>query len=114
MLYLTLRKITINDRVRYISISEKKKKKENKPKTLKAGSLPRKQNKDISQNNKKFPKNVAASGFGKLLQNSICAIISIITHTILRVSILGYTCIYLSSCTYVLILCYVQLYEYLY
>ena len=31
---------------------------------IKAVSLPRKQNKNISQNNKKFIKNVAASGFG--------------------------------------------------
>ena len=43
---------------------KKTKEKENKPKTIKAGSLPRKQNKNISQNSKKFLKNVAASGFG--------------------------------------------------
>ena len=43
---------------------KKKQKKEIKPKTLKAGSLPRKQNKNISQNNKKFLKNVTANGFG--------------------------------------------------
>ena len=42
----------------------KNQEKENKPKTVKAGSLPRKQNKNISQNSKKFLKNVAASGFG--------------------------------------------------
>ena len=31
---------------------------------MKAGSLPRKQNKNISQNSKKFLKNVAPIGFG--------------------------------------------------
>ena len=40
------------------------KEKEIKPKTIKTGSLPRKQNKCISQNSKNFLKNVAASGFG--------------------------------------------------
>ena len=59
---MVLRKITIDNSVRYIPISEKTKEKEIKPKTIKAGSLPRKQNKNISQNNKKFIKNVAASG----------------------------------------------------
>ena len=54
---MTLRKITIDNSVRYIPKSEQ-------PKTIKAGSLPRKQNKKISQNSKKFLKNVAASGFG--------------------------------------------------
>ena len=49
---MTLRKITIDNSVRYIPKSEQ----------TKAGSLPRKQNKNISQNNKKFLK-VTASGF---------------------------------------------------
>ena len=40
-----------------------KQKKEIKPKKIKVGSIPRKQNKSISQNNKKFNKNVTASGF---------------------------------------------------
>ena len=56
---MTLRKITIDYSVRYVPKSEE-------PKTTKAGSLPRKQNKNISQNNKKFIKNVAASGFAVL------------------------------------------------
>ena len=51
---MTLRKITIDNSVRYIPITEK---------TTKAGSLPRKQNKNISQNNKKFLKKVTVSGF---------------------------------------------------
>ena len=42
---MTLRKITIDNSVRYIPITEKTKEKEIKSKTIKAGSLPRKQNK---------------------------------------------------------------------
>ena len=50
-----------------LDISQKTNKEKNsKPKTIKAGSLPRKQNKKPSQNNKKFHKNVAASGFAVL------------------------------------------------
>ena len=60
---MTLRKITIDNSVRYIPITEKTKEKEIKSKKIKAGSLPRKQNKNISQNNKKFLKKVTASGF---------------------------------------------------
>ena len=37
-----------------------------KPKTTKAGSLPHKQNKKPSQNNKKFLKKISASGFTTL------------------------------------------------
>ena len=61
---MTLRKITIDNSVRYIPKSEKTKEKETQPKTIKAGSLPRRQNKNCSKNNKKFLTNVAASGFG--------------------------------------------------
>ena len=50
---MALRKMPVDNSVRYIPISEKTKKGESKPK---AGSLPRIQNKNISQNNKKFPK----------------------------------------------------------
>ena len=60
---MTLRKITIDNSVRYTPITEKTKEKEIKSKTIKAGSLPRKQNKNIPQNNKKFLKKVTASGF---------------------------------------------------
>ena len=63
---MTLRKITIDNSVRYIPKSEETKEREIKPKTTKAGSLPRKQNKKISQKSTKFLKNVAASGFGVL------------------------------------------------
>ena len=63
---MVLRKITIDNSVRYVPKSEQTKEKNIKPKTIKAGSLPRKQNKNISQNSKKFLKNVAASGFGIL------------------------------------------------
>ena len=61
---MRLRKLTIDNSVRNIPKSEQPKEREIKPKTIKAGSLPRKQNKKISQNSKKFIKNVAASGFG--------------------------------------------------
>ena len=60
---MTLRKITIDNSVRYIPIAEKMREKDIKLKTRKAGSLPRKQNKKPSQNNKKFLKNISASGF---------------------------------------------------
>ena len=42
---MTLRKIAIENSVRYIPKSEQTKENEIKPKTTKAGSLPRKQNK---------------------------------------------------------------------
>ena len=60
---MTLRKITIDNSVRYIPKNEQTKEKNNKPKTTKAGSLPHKQNKNNSQNSKNFLKNISASGF---------------------------------------------------
>ena len=57
---MTLRKITIDNSVRFIPKSEQNRE---KIRTIKAGSLPHKQNKKISQNNKKFLYNVSASGF---------------------------------------------------
>ena len=60
---MTLRKITIDNSVRYVPKSEQTKERVSKPKTTKAGSIPRKQNKNISQNSKKFRKNISASGF---------------------------------------------------
>ena len=57
---MALRKITIDNSVRYIPKSDVK------TRTIKAGSLPRKQNTNCSRNNKKFRTNVAASGFGYL------------------------------------------------
>ena len=56
---MTLRKITIDNSVRYIPKSEQMS--QNKTKTIL-----RKQNKKISQNNKKFLINVSASGFKRL------------------------------------------------
>ena len=44
----------------------KQKKKRLNQKKIKAGSLPRKQNKICSKNNKKILTNIAASGFGVL------------------------------------------------
>ena len=61
-----IKKTTIDNSVRYIPIDKKTKEKEIKPKTIKAGSLPKKQNKNLSQNSKKFNKNVVASAFGYL------------------------------------------------
>ena len=63
---MTFRKITIDNSVRYIPKSEQTKESDIKPKTrtIKAGSVPRKQNKNCPRNNKKFLTNVAASGFG--------------------------------------------------
>ena len=58
-----MRKITIDNSVRYIPKSEKAKEKESKPKTTEAVSLPRKRKKSISQNNKKFLEKVTAGGF---------------------------------------------------
>ena len=63
---MLLRKITIDNGVRYIPNSEQTEENEIKPETIKAGLLPRKQNQKFSQNSRKFVKNVAASGFGKL------------------------------------------------
>ena len=53
---MTLRKITIDNSVRYIPRSQQTREREIKPKTKKAGSLPLKQIKIISKNNEKFPK----------------------------------------------------------
>ena len=67
---MTLRKITIDNSVRYIPKSEQTKEKDIKPKTgtIEAGFLPRKQHKNCSSNNKKFLTNVAASGIGYIKQ----------------------------------------------
>ena len=48
---MVLRKISIDNSVRYIPKSEQTKEKKIKSKTTKAGTLPRKQNKKLSQNN---------------------------------------------------------------
>ena len=53
---MVLRKITIDNSVRYIAKSEQTEEKEIKEKTLKAGSLLKKQNKKLSLNNTKFIK----------------------------------------------------------
>ena len=57
---MVLKKITVDNSVRYVPKNEKPKERDSKPKTTKAGSLPTKQNKNISQNNKKFLKKVTA------------------------------------------------------
>ena len=63
---MVLRKITIDNSVRYIPKSERTKERDSKPKTTKAGSLPRIQNKNPSQNNRKFLKKFSAVGFATL------------------------------------------------
>ena len=68
---MTLREITIDNSVRDIPKSEQNKlknKKQSEQIQPISGGKPntRKQNKKNSQNNKKFIKNVAASGFGVL------------------------------------------------
>ena len=63
---MVLRKITVDNSVRYIPKSEQTKERDSTPKKIKAGSLPIKQNKNISRKSKKFLKNVAAGGFGVL------------------------------------------------
>ena len=66
-----MRRITVDNSVRYIPKNEQtreNKKQRDKIQPISRGSNPntRKQNKNISQNNKKFLKNVAASGFAIL------------------------------------------------
>ena len=63
---MAMRKTTVDKSVRFIPKTEQTKERDNKPKTIKTGSLPRKQNQNISQNSKKFLKNVAASVFASL------------------------------------------------
>ena len=63
---MVLRKITIDNSVRFVPENENPEERDSKPKTTKAGSLPTKQNKNISRNSKNFLKNVAASGFAVL------------------------------------------------
>ena len=58
---MTLRKITIDNNVRYIPKSEQTR--EIKQKTIKNDSLPRKQVKGVSQKNKNIVGNIAAGGF---------------------------------------------------
>ena len=61
---MVLGKITVDNSVRFIPESEQTKKRDAKPKTIKAGSLHRKQSKNISQNSKKSLKNISAQGLG--------------------------------------------------
>ena len=61
---MTLKKITIDNSVRYIPKSGQSKESDVQTRTIKAGSVARKQNKNCSRNNKKFLTNIAASGFG--------------------------------------------------
>ena len=57
---MTLRKISIDNSVKYIPQSEQTQERVSKPKTMKKNLLTRKQDKIVSQNNKKVVKNIAA------------------------------------------------------
>ena len=61
---MVLRKITFDNSVKYVPITEKKTKKQSEK--IQSISRRGKQNKNYSKNNKKFLKNVAASGFSIL------------------------------------------------
>ena len=61
---MTLRKITTNESVK--CIRKGKQTREIKQNTTKNKSTPKKQNKNVSQNNKNFLINVAAQGFAFL------------------------------------------------
>ena len=69
---MVLRKITVDNSVRYIPKTEKEikqntiKNKKNQPVSGGGKSNMRKQDKKISKNNKKFVKDFTASGFGVL------------------------------------------------
>ena len=68
---MTLRKITIDNSVRYIPITEKMREKDIKLKTTKAGSLPRKQNKKHHKTIKNSLK-IFQHQDSNILQISIC------------------------------------------
>ena len=61
---MVLRKITIDNSVKYVPITEDIKQNTTKNKKIQPISGGGKQNKNCSKNNKKFLTNVAASGFG--------------------------------------------------
>ena len=61
---MTLRKTTTDNSVKYIAKSERTR--DIKPKSINKNLPTRKQNKDISQNNKKFINNIPGEGFGIL------------------------------------------------
>ena len=70
---MTLRKITVHNSVRYVPKSGKRTETDIKPKkNLKAGSLPRKQDKKFSKNNKKFVKDFTAGRVGILARIMNC------------------------------------------
>ena len=61
-----MRRTIVDNSARFIPQSEQSKEKDIKPNTIKNRSTPRKQNKNILQNNKKFLKNISAQGFATL------------------------------------------------
>ena len=67
---MTLRKITVDNSVRYIPKSEQTKEKNIKPKATKAGSLPRKKTKTFHKIVKNLLMNLQQAGL-EYLQNSM-------------------------------------------
>ena len=64
---MTLRKITVDNSVKYIPQNEQTKQKDIKASTIKNNSIPKKQKKHFQQNNKNVVKNyIAGEGFGTL------------------------------------------------
>ena len=63
---MILPKITIENSEKYIPKCEKTQQIDFKPKTIKTGPLSREQHKNLSQNNKKFLKNISTQGFNYL------------------------------------------------
>ena len=76
---MTLRKITIDNSVRYISTTEQIKEKNNKPKTIKAASLPRKKTKTFH----KIVKNLLM-----ILQLVDLEYLQISIHTSIKISVI--------------------------
>ena len=69
---MVLRKITVDNSVRFVPIRGKTKETDIKPKKIKAGSIPRKQNQKTFAKQQKLLENVAASGLGILKRIIIC------------------------------------------
>ena len=67
---MTIRKITIDNTVRYIPKNEQTR--QNKLNTIKKNSVPRNYKKNVSQYNKKLLKNLAGERFGILKRIMNC------------------------------------------
>ena len=63
---MTLRKMTVDNSVKMIAQSGQNHERDNKPNTIKIISLSRKQNKKLSQNNKKLFEKITAQRFREI------------------------------------------------